>query len=180
MIVQTESPMDFYQLDSVTFVNHIQKQLTSLEEAAFRQQLEKTFWNKLTAPQTVILKASDYFDVNTLVSFYHFKKKIIDLDVDAILLINVTDYRYNTLTHFPVNTQQNNLRQHTSSYETSEPIAGYNCYLVDCNTLQPAWIARVTVNGIYLAGYETLNNRLAAKVGAKLRRDGYIYPLPRY
>lgn len=167
MIVQTEVDQEFQQLDSLSFESHIKGSLTSLSSARFREQMERSFKRKLTGPRTVVETASDHFPINSNVTYNQFKQKIKELDIDAVLVINVTGYWQSAYTSF----------SNGYPYQNVEPNAAYNCYLLDVETFKPAWMSRIVVNGIW-AGFDTLNNRMAQRVANKLTQGKFIYPIP--
>ena len=91
----------------------------------------------------------------------------MELDIDAVLVVNLTGYWQSSNTSF----------YNGRPYQNIEPNAAYNCYLIDVETLKPCWMARTVVNGIW-AGFDTLNNRMSQRVTNKLRQERFIYQIP--
>lgn len=160
LTVFVDSDMDFYRLDAETYETYLKKRFNDLDHLEYRQQLERTFGRNLTATGTGIVRSSEVFEVNTEVSYDAFMNKVKETGAEAILLVNLRNYWYSY--------------DNDNDLDDSEPNASFNCYLVDLKTLEPVWLARSVVNGI-IAGYDTLNNNLARRVAAKLRKERYIH-----
>lgn len=168
LILTTEADYDFIMLDSASYNQNIRGNFNNIENTIFRKQLEKSVQQNLGSSFTSAVKSSDIFEINTIISYADFIKKIEELEVDGILLINLVDY-WNTTSTIITNTSQTSIETKTDE----EPNASYNCYLLNTPGKEIIWLAQVVVNGQF-AGYDVLNNRLSAKLKNRLTKDRLI------
>lgn len=162
LILLSDDDLKLTTFDSAFYTNHIQDHFNTLEGIRYRNHLEKTFQRNLQSKGTVIIKSADVFPVNDPIPYSTFRKTIDSLQVHAVLVINLREY-WTTLFY-----DQNN-------QVSAEPNASFNTYLVRLSDDQIVWMGNTIVNGIY-AGYDTINNTLARKIAASLRKHKLIYP----
>lgn len=144
------------RLDEATYESNIRLVFNNLDKLRYREQLEKTFARNITTTGTTIVQSSNIFEVNEDMNYQGFLQQVEKTNAQAILLVNLTAY------------------WHEFDGNDEEPNASFNCYLIDLDTKEPVWLAQSTISGIF-AGFETLNNKLARKIGNKLRNEGFTY-----
>lgn len=162
LILLSDDDLKLTTFDSAFYTNHIQDHFNTLEGIRYRNHLEKTFQRNLESKGTVIIKSADVFPVNDPIPYLDFRKALDSLQIHAVLVINLREY-WTTLSY-----DQNN-------QVSTEPNASFNTYLVRLWNDQIVWMGNTIVNGIY-AGYDTINNTLARKIAASLRKHKLIYP----
>ena len=166
MVLTIESNNDFYQLDSSSYSNTIQRSFNKIDNFDFRKQLERTVDKNLSSQNTSILKSSDFFQPNSETSYHDFLKALKESDAEAVLILNLKNY-WNSNSY----TINNNVIS-----ENQKPNALFIGYLVDLKDNKVVWAAKAVINAITIAGYDTLNSKLANKLGDNLSRGNYLYP----
>jgi hypothetical protein len=169
ILVLTTETNHYYQLDSTTYTNKIRGNFNNMENAIFRQQLEKSMQRSMGTYATTIVPASEVYATNSDIVFSDFIEKTTRLGVDGILLINLDNY-WNTTSTRVVNTYNSQLETKTEE----SPNAAYNCYLFNATGDKILWLAHVEVYGQAIAGYDVLNNRLTAKLKKDLTKAQFI------
>ncbi|NNV57264.1 hypothetical protein [Limnovirga soli] len=169
LVLTTETNHDYYRLDSATYNNKIRGNFNNMDNAIFRQQLEKSMQRSMGSYATTIVPASNVYTTNSDIGFSDFIEKTTQLGVDGILLINLDNY-WNTNSTRVVNTYNNQIETKTEE----SPNAAYNCYLFNATGDKILWLAHVEVNGQAIAGYDVLNNRLTAKLKKDLTKARFI------
>lgn len=162
LVVLTDDELKLTTFDSAFYVNHVQGHFNTLEDIRFRGQLERTIQRNLESKGTVVIKSSDVFPINDAIGYSTFQKSLTDLQINAILLINLRGY-------------WTTLHTNNDGNVTSEPNASFNSYLIKTSNEEIVWMGHTVIRGIY-AGFDTLNNSLARKIAASLRKEKLIYP----
>lgn len=164
LIVFYESNYDFKNLDEATYDNHIQPTINTLEDYRYRKQLNKTFARNLGSDGTIIIKSSDFLQVNEEFTYEEFNKMLDNTSAEAILFVKLSGYWQTT--------------QIVDGNSESSPNASFASYLYDLEKNETVWLSNTVVRGGTISGYDTINNTLARRIAKKLQREKYIHFQP--
>lgn len=161
--INTKKPI--YELNETVYNTLIKDSFSDLRRVKFRQQLEKSLDRNFSSPRRSLVKSSEVFKLNTANSYADFINKIDSSGIQALLIVNLTDYWQSK--NYTIDGDQ------ASSSAIQNSSAGFNCYLVDMQSKKLVWSARSVVNAPETR-IEVLNNTLARQLVAKLTKDGFI------
>jgi len=166
LVLYIEGELNFFELDEETYQKELIGRYNNLENIEYRQHLEQSLSRNINRLSTKITKSSHVYPLNQRVSYTEFLEKIENEQVEAILLVNLDKYWYETSSSF---------NSHTGEYyQDSEPNASYLFYLIDVKTLKPVCMGVSRILGLW-AGYDTLTNKFALSIARTLHRQKFVF-----
>lgn len=147
LTLYVESEFYLKTFDSAFYEGHVRRKFNSLSGVRFVNQLEKTLTRNLSSKGTIIIKSTELFQVNDDVSYADFNNALEKAGIQAVLLVNLTNYWHST-------SVSNDVTTGTTTY-SEEPNATFNCYLFDWHSKEMMWLSNHGVFGVY-ASFDTL------------------------
>jgi hypothetical protein len=166
LLLYIEGELNFVNLDEETYQKELAGRYNNLADIEYRQHLEKSISRYMNGLSTKITRSSRIYPLNQPVSYTEFMEKIQKEQVEAIFLINLNTYWYETSGSFNPDSGE--------YFQDSEPNASYHFYLVDVNSLKPVCMGVSRIHGLW-AGYNTLNNKFAREVARTLHRTNFVF-----
>ena len=166
LVLYIDGTLNLHQLDEETYQLELSGRYNNLIDIEYRRHIEKALARNLKSSLTRVTNGSTLYPLNELVPFRDFMDTLMHQGIDAILLVNLNDYRYKSYSSYDSSTD--------TYYENIQPNAFFLFYLIEVDTRKPVCLGVSRIMG-HFAGYDTLNNKFARGLATRLHKEQYIY-----
>lgn len=171
VVVFVETNQEITQFNEEAYNTIVRKKFNNLSNIDFRKNLENAFVKNMGQTSTLVTGAGSLFEAGDDIDYASFIGGLKKAGAEAVLVVNMNK-SWSTTTERIV---KNDALNTYDVVKDANPNASYLCYLIDLNQIKPVWMGKSTGNGVWMVGYNTLNNNLAKNVNSKLNKEGFVY-----
>jgi len=167
-VVSIFDPINFREFNEESYNDQIMKQMNDFSAIAVRRLMKRKVINNFDNNRLQVKFSQDVFSVNKNIDYDQFNKTLSELESNAILIIQQSNFYYKQSIESDCN----------GRIETKErPRGVLFTYLIDAKTHETIWAGRFDSSGTTWDGKYSLYNNICRKLHKQLIKE-HLIPKP--